>query len=104
MRISLLADTHLPSTIRDLWGEGREVFAGVDLMEPEECPIVCLREVYPGGQPEQGKARHLGPLGIGRTDADFHREGVCGRGSVPVWPPKRGKLSPSVTHSARSET
>lgn len=57
MRISPLADTHLPSTIRDLWGEGREVFAGVDLMEPEEHPIVCLREVYPGGQPEQGKAR-----------------------------------------------
>jgi len=32
MRIGLLTDTHLPSTIRDLWDEVRTVFAGVDLI------------------------------------------------------------------------
>jgi putative phosphoesterase len=32
MRIGLLTDTHLPSTIRNLWDEVREVFAGVDLI------------------------------------------------------------------------
>lgn len=32
MRIGLLTDTHLPSTIRDLWDEVREVFTGVDLI------------------------------------------------------------------------
>ena len=32
MRIGLLTDTHLPSTIRDLWNEVRTAFAGVDLV------------------------------------------------------------------------
>lgn len=32
MRIGLLTDTHLPSTIRDLWDEVRDAFAGVDLI------------------------------------------------------------------------
>jgi hypothetical protein len=32
MRIGLLTDTHLPSTIRDLWDEVRTAFAGVDLI------------------------------------------------------------------------
>jgi uncharacterized protein len=32
MRIGLLTDTHLPSTIRDLWNEVRTAFAGVDLI------------------------------------------------------------------------
>ncbi len=32
MRIGLLTDTHLPSTMRELWDEVREVFAGVDLI------------------------------------------------------------------------
>jgi putative phosphoesterase len=32
MRIGLLTDTHLPSTIRDLWDEVRIAFAGVDLI------------------------------------------------------------------------
>ena len=32
MRIGLLADTHLPSTIRQLWPEVRDAFAGVDLI------------------------------------------------------------------------
>lgn len=32
MRIGLLTDTHLPSTIRELWDEVREVFTGVDLI------------------------------------------------------------------------
>jgi putative phosphoesterase len=32
MRIGLLTDTHLPSTIRQLWTEVRDVFAGVDLI------------------------------------------------------------------------
>jgi putative phosphoesterase len=32
MRIGLLTDTHLPSTIRDLWDEVKVAFAGVDLI------------------------------------------------------------------------
>ncbi len=32
MRIGLLTDTHLPSTIRQLWDEVRDVFTGVDLI------------------------------------------------------------------------
>lgn len=32
MRIGLLTDTHIPSTIRDLWEEVRVAFAGVDLI------------------------------------------------------------------------
>ena len=32
MRIGLLTDTHLPSTIRDLWDEVRTAFTGVDLI------------------------------------------------------------------------
>lgn len=32
MRIRLLTDTHLPSTIRELWPEVREVFTGVDMI------------------------------------------------------------------------
>ena len=32
MRIGLLTDTHLPGTIRHLWDEVREAFAGVDLI------------------------------------------------------------------------
>ena len=32
MRIGLLTDTHLPSSIRELWDEVREVFTGVDLI------------------------------------------------------------------------
>ncbi len=32
MRIGLLTDTHLPSTIRTLWDEVREAFAGVDMI------------------------------------------------------------------------
>lgn len=32
MRVGLLTDTHLPSTIRDLWDEVRTAFAGVDLI------------------------------------------------------------------------
>jgi predicted phosphodiesterase len=32
MRIGLLTDTHLPSTIRHLWDEVKTAFAGVDLI------------------------------------------------------------------------
>ena len=32
MRIGLVTDTHLPSTIRELWDEVRVAFAGVDLI------------------------------------------------------------------------
>lgn len=32
MRIGLVTDTHLPSTIRDLWDEVKDTFAGVDLI------------------------------------------------------------------------
>ncbi len=32
MRIGLLTDTHLPSTIRELWPEVRAAFTGVDLI------------------------------------------------------------------------
>jgi len=32
VRVGVLADTHLPSTIRELWPEVTEVFAGVDLI------------------------------------------------------------------------
>ena len=32
MRIGLLTDTHLPSTIRDLWDEVKTAFEGVDLI------------------------------------------------------------------------
>jgi putative phosphoesterase len=32
MRIGLIADTHLPSTIREPWPEVRDVFEGVDLI------------------------------------------------------------------------
>ena len=32
MRIGLVTDTHLPSTIRDLWDEVRVAFTGVDLI------------------------------------------------------------------------
>ena len=32
MRIGLLTDTHLPSTIRNLWDEVKTAFAGVDLI------------------------------------------------------------------------
>ena len=32
MRIGLVTDTHLPSTIRELWDEVRVVFAGADLI------------------------------------------------------------------------
>jgi uncharacterized protein len=32
LRIGLLTDTHLPSTIRELWDEVRDVFSGVDLI------------------------------------------------------------------------
>ena len=32
MRIGLITDTHLPSTIRDLWNEVKDTFAGVDLI------------------------------------------------------------------------
>ncbi len=32
MRIGLLTDTHLPSTIRELWREVRDVFTGVELI------------------------------------------------------------------------
>jgi len=32
MRIGLLTDTHLPSTIRDLWDEVKTTFEGVDLI------------------------------------------------------------------------
>jgi putative phosphoesterase len=32
MRIGLLTDTHLPSTIRHLWDEVKDAFAGVDLI------------------------------------------------------------------------
>jgi uncharacterized protein len=32
MRIGLLTDTHLPSTIRELWDEVKVAFAGVDLI------------------------------------------------------------------------
>src|SRR5919108_3024379 len=32
MRIGLLTDTHLPSTIRELWDEVKTAFAGVDLI------------------------------------------------------------------------
>ena len=32
MRIGLVTDTHLPSTIRHLWDEVKEAFAGVDLI------------------------------------------------------------------------
>lgn len=32
MRIGLVTDTHLPSTIRDLWDEVRVAFAGADLI------------------------------------------------------------------------
>ena len=32
MRIGLVTDTHLPSTIRHLWDEVKDVFAGVDLI------------------------------------------------------------------------
>ncbi len=32
MRIGLVTDTHLPSTIRDLWDEVRVIFAGADLI------------------------------------------------------------------------
>ncbi len=32
MRIGLLTDTHLPSSIRELWDEVRKVFSGADLI------------------------------------------------------------------------
>ena len=32
MRIGLVTDTHLPSTIRDLWDEVRVTFSGADLI------------------------------------------------------------------------
>ncbi len=32
LRVGLLTDTHLPSTIRQLWDEVKEAFAGVDLI------------------------------------------------------------------------
>ena len=32
MRIGLVTDTHIPSTIQHLWDEVKDVFAGVDLI------------------------------------------------------------------------